>query len=113
MIGNERFDNSTVIDAVDLPSDPHKAHQVAEASRIQKLVPSGIPKEVEIKVKRIQEVVGKQFQFHVIYGALEDLGYDEQQTVTYFLDKMNETPAEEPQEQKLQSKEERKEKPTK
>jgi hypothetical protein len=37
-------------------------------------------------VKRIQEVIG-DLEFHVVYGALEDLGYDEEKTVSFFLDK--------------------------
>jgi len=84
-IGNERFDNSS--DVKEVTKDPHKALQVAEASRLQEIIPSGVHVEVQEKVKRIQEIVGKDVEFYVIYGALEDLGYDEEKTVSYFLEK--------------------------
>jgi len=87
---NERFDNSTTNTPLELPRDPHKALQVAEASRIQQIIPSGVPVEIQEKVKRIQEIIGKKIESHVIYGALEDLGYDVERTVTFFLEKRNE-----------------------
>jgi len=85
--GNERFNNASVVDRQDVSSrDPHKAQQVAEASRLQQIVPSGISPEIEEKVKRIQEVVGKSIEFHVIYGVLEDVNYDEDRTISHFLE---------------------------
>jgi len=89
--GNERFNNSSTSEHKELQRD-HRAQQVAEASRLQKAVPSGVvPKEIQEKVKRIQEIIGKDYEFHVVYGVLEEEGYDEEKTISLFLERKNES----------------------
>jgi len=84
---NERLDNSSLVDGIEI-NNPHRAHQVAEASRIQQLVPTGISREDQEKVKKIQEVVGKNVELHIIYGVLEEFNFDVDRTVSYFIEKL-------------------------
>lgn len=83
---NERFSN--VSEQKEVILDPHRAQQLAEASRLQQIIPNkSISLEIQEKIKRIQEMFGKELEWHIIYGVLEDLGYDEDKTVAYFIDK--------------------------
>lgn len=78
---NERFDNSGGV--LEEAPDPARAAQLAEARRLQQLIPTGLPEEIAQKVQKVAEVVPGEF--HSIYAVLESCGFDEAKTIEYLL----------------------------
>lgn len=84
---NERFNNSEAIEK-NHPSvrNPHAAHQIAEAARMEQLLPSGkLSKEVREKIQKVSEVV-PSLEPEEVYTALEENGFDEEKTIASLLE---------------------------
>jgi hypothetical protein len=85
---NERFDNSEVIEkSQPAVRNPHMAHQIAEAARIQQLLPSELSKEVQEKIKKVRDVVALDCtNDHEIYAVLEENHFDEEKAISSLLE---------------------------
>lgn len=89
---NERFDNSDVIEkGQPVVQNPHMAHQIAAAARIQQILPSTLSEEVQEKIRKVKDVVpltplDDEAAHHEIYAALDMNDFDEEKAIATLLE---------------------------